>query len=155
MVTFAESDPPNIVANYHFESSTQDWDGTQGDGSLRRNTRGRFSYFLWRKMIMKKILLTVLIIILIALPIGAVFYHYHHPTHWRYNDTFVEKSSFEEIQKRYGKFDFYNEKSAGYVIKAKQQSSNGEYYDILYYIVDYGETRKFIYKRIVLTEAEN
>lgn len=48
MVTFAESDPPNIVANYHFESNTQEWyvfNGTSGlihqDGYIGASNEGK------------------------------------------------------------------------------------------------------------------
>ena len=111
---------------------------------------------------MKKILLTVLIILLIVLPIGACVYDYYHPTYWKYNDRFVVGNNLDTVQNRYGKFDFYyydneNDKiCCGYSIKQNLQTPDGRVCDIGYVIyVDAKTVCVGVQKTIVYMERAN
>ena len=108
---------------------------------------------------MKKILLTVLIILLIVLPIGTVIYDCYHPTYWKYNDDFVKKSNLDEIQEKYGAFDYYKKEGSfeycGYKSQTDKQTTDGRRYDVYYYIIFREGCCDWVYKHAIFEEMEN
>lgn len=54
----------------------------------------------------KKIIITAsCFVVLVAVVASICVFRHYHPTHWRYNDSFIIGSTEEQIVEKYGEFD--------------------------------------------------
>ncbi|MDE6251387.1 MAG: hypothetical protein K2M78_01935 [Lachnospiraceae bacterium] len=62
--------------------------------------------------------LIVIILILVILQIVILIVYFSHSTYWKYNDWWIVGNDIDNVEKRYGEFDFdYGNRKAYYIGK--------------------------------------